>query len=127
MRELYGQNAIKAGKKNGGELMTAGADWRNPHQTYTNQKKDVASPLINDATADRKARKAAQLHSNIATHTDEKTAESRLDQFNKDKKRVFMASNAGWNDQNGYAKPQNSGKPSAYNMRQAQLESNVLH
>ena len=38
-----------------------------------------------------------------------------------------MASNAGWNDQNGLAKPQNSGKPNAFKMRQEQLESNVLH
>lgn len=38
MRELYGQNAINAGKKNDGDLMTAAADWRNPHQTYTNKK-----------------------------------------------------------------------------------------
>lgn len=29
-----------------------------------------------------------------------------------------MASNAGWNDQGGLAKPVNSGKPSAFNMRQ---------
>jgi hypothetical protein len=79
MRELYGQNAVNAGKKNGGELMTAGADWRNPHQTYTNKKQDFANPLQDDNTADRKARKAAQLHSNIATHTDEQTAESRID------------------------------------------------
>lgn len=37
-----------------------------------------------------------------------------------------MASNAGWNDQNGLAKPANAGKASAYNLRQGQLESNVL-
>lgn len=29
-----------------------------------------------------------------------------------------MASNAGWNDQAGLAKPANSGKPSAFNLRQ---------
>lgn len=37
-----------------------------------------------------------------------------------------MASNASWNNQNGYAKPQNTGKVDAYARRQDQLSSNVL-
>jgi hypothetical protein len=38
--------------------MTAAADWRNPHQTYTNKKDQKASGLMDGNEADRKARKA---------------------------------------------------------------------
>jgi hypothetical protein len=37
-----------------------------------------------------------------------------------------MASNAGWNAQNGFAKPNNSVKQDAYMLKQRELESNVL-
>ena len=105
MQELYGQQAVNAGKRNDGDLMTAAADWKNPHQTYTNKKDQKNPGLMNGNEVDRKMRKAQQLHSNIATHTDDQTANSRLDQFKNDKQRIGMASNAGWSDQGGYAKP----------------------
>lgn len=38
--------------------MTAQADWRNPHQTYTNKKDQKNAPLMDGSEADRKARKA---------------------------------------------------------------------
>ena len=37
-----------------------------------------------------------------------------------------MASNAGWNSQNGMSKPINAGKVDAYRLRQNQLGSSVL-
>jgi len=37
-----------------------------------------------------------------------------------------MASNASWNNQNGFAKPQNTGSVDPYARRQDQLSSNVL-
>lgn len=51
--------------------MTAAADWKNPHQTYTNKKDQKNPGLMNGNEVDRKMRKAQQLHSNIATHTDD--------------------------------------------------------
>jgi len=63
MRELYGDKAINKGQKNDGHLMTAAADWRNPHQTYTNSYNKQANTLQHDEMVDRKFRKAQQLHS----------------------------------------------------------------
>ena len=37
-----------------------------------------------------------------------------------------MASNAGWNAQDGMAKPINAGKVDAYQMRKNQLQSSTL-
>ena len=68
-RELYGNSSYKpTGKKGGGELMTSGADWRNPQQTYTNKKDPVFTSVGNSAanpgaTPDigRRNRKAREL------------------------------------------------------------------
>lgn len=45
MKELYGENAVKATRKGDGALMTSVADWRNPQQSYTN-KKDQVDPTL---------------------------------------------------------------------------------
>ena len=60
MRELYGQSAHLAAKKGDGSLMTFNADWRNPHQTYTNKKPSEMN-VLQDPGYERKHRKAAQL------------------------------------------------------------------
>lgn len=36
LKELHGEKAQNAGKKGDGSIMASNADWRNPHQTYTN-------------------------------------------------------------------------------------------
>ena len=109
MKELYGEKAVHAGKKGDGSLMTSQADWRNPHQTYTN-KYERTQNVTTDANVDRKERKAKELCSNVLTHAEPSLKEERLNDFDKSKKRIDMASNAGWNAQNGFAKPNNSVK-----------------
>lgn len=107
--------------------MTAAADWRNPHQTYTNKYEHVAQVAGQEKVRrDRKDRKAAELQSNVLTHEDDALKQERTDAFDPSKQRVFMASNATWSAQDGYAKPQNKGKVDAYKLRQNELSSNVL-
>jgi len=69
MRELYGEKAVHAGKKGDGSLMTSQADWRNPHQTYTNKYSRIEN-VTSDAHVDRKDRKAKELGSSVLTHAD---------------------------------------------------------
>jgi hypothetical protein len=62
MKELYGENAVRASKKGDGALMTSVADWRNPQQSYTNKKDEVDPSLgpsaLNDVVrVSRKERK----------------------------------------------------------------------
>lgn len=76
MKELYGENAVRAVKKGDGALMTSMADWRNPQQTYTNKKDAVSATLGPSATNDftaasRKDRRQQQLQSNVLTHADD--------------------------------------------------------
>lgn len=52
MKELYGENAVRATKKGDGALMTSAADWRNPQQTYTNKKDAVGRGVGPSATND---------------------------------------------------------------------------
>lgn len=106
--------------------MSAAADWRNPHQTYTN-KHEREKNVLEDQGQERKDRKAAQLQSNILTHEDENLNKERLAGYDKSKQRVFAASNADWSAQTGYAKANNTGsRGNAYGMRQRELESEVL-
>ena len=71
MKELYGENAAIAAKKGDGSLMSSAADWRNPHQTYTNKYERSKKAIIDDELADRKERKANELQSNVLTHEDD--------------------------------------------------------
>ena len=96
MKELYGEKAQNAGKKGDGSLMTSSADWRNPHQTYTNQYNSTQKGIIDDELPDRKERKVAELSSNILTHEDENLRNERYAAFDRSKKREFQASNASW-------------------------------
>lgn len=95
MKELYGDSAQLARNRGDGALMTAAADWRNPHQTYTNKNERNGNMLYGDGQ-ERKDRKAAQLQSNILTHEDENVRKERDQLFDKSKQRVFAASNADW-------------------------------
>lgn len=81
--------------------MTAAADWRNPHQTYTN-KHERAGNALEDMGQQRKDRKANQLQSNILTHEDEAVRAERNAGFDRSNKRVFAATNASWSAQTGY-------------------------
>ena len=53
--------------------------------------------MTSDDNVDRKERKAKELCSNVLTHQDPDFKNSRLEKFDKSKKRIDMASNAGWN------------------------------
>lgn len=50
MKEIYGANAVKNKDNISVPLMTSGADWRNPQQTYTNKKDPVYKSLGPSAT-----------------------------------------------------------------------------
>lgn len=113
MKELYGDKAVLAGKKGDGSLMSSAADWRNPHQTYTN-KYEKTGNVTGGAVVDRKERKAKELGSNVLTHADSALHDERTNNYDKSNKRIDMASNAGWNAQNGLAKPNNSVKQDAF-------------
>ncbi|MEC8142305.1 MAG: hypothetical protein VX071_02305, partial [Candidatus Thermoplasmatota archaeon] len=132
MKELYGEHAVKATKKGDGALMTSVADWRNPQQTYTNQKDAVNPTLGPSATNDgprvsRKERKQKQLQSNVLTHADDDMRAARDAAWdNTNAPREAMGSNASWNAQAGFSKPVNAGKVDAYQMKKNQLTSNVL-
>jgi hypothetical protein len=76
MRELYGEKAVYATKKGDGSLMTSAADWRNPHQTYTNKHTRIDN-VTGDAQVDRKERKAKELGSNVLTHADSTLHDAR--------------------------------------------------
>lgn len=105
--------------------MTSQADWRNPHQTYTNKYSRIEN-VTSDAHVDRKDRKAKELGSSVLTHADSTLHDQRTKNYDKSNKRIDMASNAGWNAQNGFAKPNNSVKQDAFKLKQRELESNVL-
>jgi hypothetical protein len=132
MKELYGENAVKSTKRGDGALMTSAADWRNPHQTYTNKKDEVNPSLGPSATNDvtrvsRKERKQRQLQSNVLTHADDDMRATRDAAWdNTNAPRIAMGSNASWNAQAGFSKPANAGKIDAYQMKKNQLTSNVL-
>ena len=132
MKELYGENAVRANKRGDGALMTSVADWRNPQQTYTNKKDEVDPSLGPTATMDgprvsRKERKQKQLQSNVLTHADDDMRAARDAAWdNSTAPRLAMGSNASWNAQAGFSKPANAGKIDAYQMRKNQLTSNVL-
>lgn len=132
MKELYGDNAVKSTKRGDGALMTSVADWRNPQQTYTNQKDHVNPSLgpsaVNDVQrVSRKERKQRQLQSNVLTHADDDVRAARDAAWdNSTAPRIAMGSNASWNAQAGFSKPANAGKVDAYQMRKNQLTSNVL-
>ena len=101
-RELYGNSAYApAPKKGAKDLMTSGADWRNPQQTYTTAKDNVPSSLgeqFSGADQQRKARKANQLQSNVLTHADDSLREQRNQQYDTQgySKISQNASNANW-------------------------------
>lgn len=82
MKELYGDSASLAQNRGDGALMTAAADWRNPHQTYTN-KYNRENNVTADSAQQRKDRKAAQLQSNILTHEDETLKQERDNLYDK--------------------------------------------
>lgn len=97
MKELHGESAALASKKGDGSLMSSAADWRNPHQTYTNKYDRTKKALIDDNFADRKERKANELASNVLTHEDESLKQERLAAFDRTKKRDYISTNSGWN------------------------------
>jgi hypothetical protein len=84
MKELYGDSAKKAKSKGDGALMSAAADWRNPHQTYTNKHERELNHL-EDNGQERKDRAAHQMQSNILTHEDEGLNKERLAGYDKSK------------------------------------------
>jgi len=60
IEEVYGKTALNSGKRLDGTLMADCADWRNPHQHYTN------SPVkkgLQTATLNAKDRKFGNLES----------------------------------------------------------------
>ena len=128
-KELYGNSLYAPTKKGDGGLMTAGADWKNPQQTYTNKKDKVQAGLIDPYEVDnaRKSRKANQMQSNVLTHEDDALREERNLGFDfaPENKMQAAASNASWSAQTGLQKPINAGAIDPYKMRQNQLSSNL--
>jgi len=56
------------------------------------------------------------------THEDESLRNARKGTYDQGGERAFMATNASWNNQNGFAKPNNTGgKVDPYARRQDQL------
>jgi len=62
----------------------------------------------------------------VLTHEDDELREKRLNDWNKEEKRINMASNASWSTQNGFQKPINAGKVDPYRKKQNELNSNVF-
>ena len=83
--------------------MTAAADWRNPQQTYVNQKDKVKKGLFDDQHDTlRKNRKINELSSNVLTHEDKDFVDQRNQNYNWENKVDKVASNHGWTAQTGH-------------------------
>ena len=101
--------------------MASASDWRNPQQTYTNAKKDVADKgdRWGGFDNDRKNRKAAQLQSNVLTHEDAnfKAEREQYADYTAASKISGTASNADWSNNTLMQKPINAGGQDAYRAR----------
>ena len=62
----------------------------------------------------------------MLTHENDDVRYQRKGNYTQENTRIQSASNAGWNSQTGYAKPNNSGNVDPYRRRQNELASGVL-
>ena len=126
--EIYGKSAtsLGTGAKLDGSLMANCADWRNPHQTYTNSPSKTTNKNVGSENFNAKDRKFGNLESQVPLGG-ELSKNSDIPNYNATSAKAAFGTSADWSHQAASAKLNNIyGKVDTYKKRQEQLSSNVF-